>query len=180
MGNTRVEAQTDGGLFIEVRNPNPDAADKRLVWARHYYVLPLEVTPFPIRCCLRENFLCSPFVFPPVCLCYASTFCPDLADHRPNAKDGSWEKTAPRKKSRLWILETRFFRRKSLQRCSEWPTNPNIFNTSLSRRYCVLHLHDFSLKTNVLFLDFCYVYLSYVVPIVPLQISARLSRIPLR
>ena len=50
MGNTRVEAQTDGGLFIEVRNPNPDAVDDRLVWPRHYYVLPLEVTP---------NFVCS-------------------------------------------------------------------------------------------------------------------------
>ena len=45
MGKTRVEAQTDGGLFIEVRNPNPDATDKRLVWPRNYYVLPLEVPP---------------------------------------------------------------------------------------------------------------------------------------
>jgi len=43
MGNSRVEAQTDGGLFIEVRNPNPDAFEKRLMWPRHYYVLPLEV-----------------------------------------------------------------------------------------------------------------------------------------
>jgi len=43
MDNSRVEAQTDGGLFIEVRNPNPDAVEKCLVWSRHYYVLPLEV-----------------------------------------------------------------------------------------------------------------------------------------
>ena len=43
MGNTRVEAQTDGGLFIEVHNLNPDATDDRLVGPCHYYVLPLEV-----------------------------------------------------------------------------------------------------------------------------------------
>ena len=35
-------------------------------------------------------------------------------------------------------------------------------------------------KTNPLFVGFCHVYISYVIPIVPLQISARLSPIPLR
>ena len=46
MGDGRVEAQTDGGLFIDV--PNPIAQTKlreRLVWTRSYYVLPLEVKP---------------------------------------------------------------------------------------------------------------------------------------
>jgi len=65
MGNTRVEAQTDGGLFIEVRNLNPDATDDRLVWPRHYYVLPLEVI---------LNYVCSL-----VCLCYAFIFSPTLS-----------------------------------------------------------------------------------------------------
>ena len=130
MGDTRVEAQTDGGLFIEVRNPHSDAADDRLVWPRHYYVLPLEVNP-QVWCAV----LCFPFAF----LCCGFTFPPDLPHPRPNGKHASRAKAAPRKKSRLWILETLFLRRKSLQRCSEWQINPSIFSMSLSKRYCALH-----------------------------------------
>jgi hypothetical protein len=44
MGKERVEAQTDGGLFIDVLDPLAQTKlHKRLVWTRSYYVLPLEV-----------------------------------------------------------------------------------------------------------------------------------------
>ena len=50
MGNERLEAQTDGGLYIDVPNPVAQTQlHERLVWTRSYYVLPLEVLPvFPI------------------------------------------------------------------------------------------------------------------------------------
>jgi hypothetical protein len=59
MGKERLEAQTDGGLFIDV--PDPLAQTKlaeHIVWTRSYYVLPLEVSLpslFPCVVVLASN-----------------------------------------------------------------------------------------------------------------------------
>lgn len=71
MGDARVEAQTDGGLFIDV--PNPVAQTKlheSLVWTRSYYILPLEVKPLSSI----VDYFRAPSLFW------------DSAHHRPNAK----------------------------------------------------------------------------------------------
>jgi hypothetical protein len=76
MGNERVEAQTDGGLFIKVADPMAETkVGKRLVWTRSYYVLPLEVTSHP-----------PTFVIP--------SALSGFAHHRPTARSAVQEKTA--------------------------------------------------------------------------------------
>jgi len=75
MGKERVEAQTDGGLFIDV--PNPIAQTKvheRLVWTRSYYVLPLEVVSI-----LNVALFASVLLGDAFC-------CSQGLTHRPNAR----------------------------------------------------------------------------------------------
>jgi hypothetical protein len=58
MGKERVEAQTDGGLFIDVPDPLAQTTfGKRIVWTRSYYVLPLEVLSVLLFCLLACSFI---------------------------------------------------------------------------------------------------------------------------
>jgi hypothetical protein len=78
MGKDRVEAQTDGGLFINVPDPLAQTTlGKSLVWTRSYYVLPLEVF--------------CPFWFASSCPIWSSSYSTHL---RQNARSAELGKTA--------------------------------------------------------------------------------------
>jgi hypothetical protein len=100
MGKERVEAQTDGGLLIDVPDPLAQTKlGKSVVWTRSYYVLPLEVL-FPL-------FTCWP-VF-------------SRGTHRrQNARFAAErQKMVISKNLRLLIPKVPFLLRKCLPKCSE-------------------------------------------------------------
>jgi hypothetical protein len=121
MGDHRVEAQTDGALFIGVPDPLAQTTRKKnLVWPRSYYVLPLEVVSPPL------------FLF--VCMRFFHRR-RDPAHRRPNARFGKQGKTALQRNLKSRILKAQGLPPRSLPKCSEWPTIPNTLNMKIKRHY---------------------------------------------
>ena len=117
MGKERVEAQTDGGLFIAFLTPWP---------RRHLENVLCGHVPITSS---HWRYLC-PFL---LCFLASCAFGIQLIV-RQNARSAGRGKTDPLKRLRLWIPKIRYLQPKYLQKCSEWSIIPSTFVMKIKRQ----------------------------------------------